>query len=30
MAGPADMISSIGPYRKNEKVISWVKIKGKD
>jgi hypothetical protein len=24
------MISSIGPYGKNEKVILWVKIKGKD
>jgi lipoprotein signal peptidase len=24
------MISRIGPYGKNEKVILWVKIKGKD
>jgi predicted aspartyl protease len=30
MAGLTDMISSIGPYGKNKKVILWVKIKGKD
>jgi hypothetical protein len=30
MAGPADMILSVGPYRKNKKLILWVKIKGKD
>jgi hypothetical protein len=30
IAVPTDMISSIEPYRKNEKVILWVKIKGKD
>jgi hypothetical protein len=30
MVGLADIISSIGPYRKNEKLILWVKIKGKD
>jgi predicted aspartyl protease len=30
MAGPTDMISSVGPYGKNEKVILRVKIKGKD
>jgi hypothetical protein len=30
MAGPTDMISSVGPYGKNEKVILWVTIKGKD
>jgi hypothetical protein len=30
MAGPTDMISSIGRYGKNEKVILRVKIKGKD
>jgi predicted aspartyl protease len=30
MVGPTDMISSIGPYGKNENVILQVKIKGKD
>jgi predicted aspartyl protease len=29
-AGPTDMISSIGPYGKNKKVILRVKIQGKD
>jgi hypothetical protein len=30
MAGLTDMISSLGPYGYHEKVILWVKIKGKD
>jgi hypothetical protein len=30
MAGPTDRISSIGPYGRNEKIILWVKITGRD